>query len=302
MIALGLPFVLWWTAPPTGMSVQGWHVSLTVIGAALAWLFEPVPDFVTALAMTTAWGLLGLAPLSLAFAGFSSSSWFIALAAMGIGAAMSRSGLFFRLVLFFLRILPTTYASYVLGLLAGGVTVTPLVPVPFIRVATMTPLVHELAQALGYPARSRARAGLAAAGFIGFGFFGMAFLTGRVENFFLIGLLGHPDDTRFSWIPWLVDAAPVGGVMLVGAAVMLLTRYKSALTPRVTLDVLQLQRRLLGPLSQREIITLAALAVLLAGLFVEQHLHVDVAWISLAAFIIALAGGVIDRARLSGID
>lgn len=300
VIALGLPFVLWWTAPPTGMSVQGWHVSLTVIGAALAWLFEPVPDFVTALAMTTAWGLLGLAPLSLAFAGFSSSSWFIALAAMGIGAAMSRSGLFFRLVLFFLRILPTTYAAYVLGLLAGGVTVTPLVPVPFIRVATMTPLVHELAQALGYPARSRARAGLAAAGLIGFGFFGMAFLTGRVENFFLIGLLGHPDDTRFSWIPWLVDAAPVGGVMLVGAAVMLLTRYKSALTPRVTLDVLQLQLRLLGPLSQREMITLAALAVLLAGLFVEQHLHVDVAWISLAAFIIALAGGVIDRASFRG--
>jgi di/tricarboxylate transporter len=151
---------------------------------------------------------LGLAPLSLAFAGFSSSSWFIALATMGIGAAMSRSGLFFRLVLFFLRILPTNYAPYVLGLLTGGLGVTPLVPVPFIRVATVTPLVHELAQALGYPARSRARAGLAAAGLIGFGFFGMTFLNGRVENFFLIGLLGHPDDTRFSWIPWLVDGSP----------------------------------------------------------------------------------------------
>jgi len=104
-------------------------------------------------------GLLGLAPLSLAFAGFSSSSWFIALAALGIGAAMSRSGLFFRLVLFFLRILPTNYAAYVLGLLTGGLAVTPLVPVPFIRVATMTPLVHELAQALGYPARSRGASG-----------------------------------------------------------------------------------------------------------------------------------------------
>lgn len=47
-------------------------------------------------------------------------------------------------------------------------------------------------------------------------------------------------------------------------------------------------------------ITLAALAVLIAGLFVEQHLHVDVAWISLAAFVIALAGGVIDRASFRG--
>ena len=300
VIALGVPFGLWWTGPPAGMSMQGWHVSLTVIGAALAWLFEPVPDFVTALAMPTAWGLLGLAPLSLAFAGFSSSSWFVALGAMGIGAAMTRSGLFFRLVLFVLKILPTKYAAYVLGLLAGGLVTTPLVPVPIIRVATITPLVHELAQTLGYPTRSRARAGLAAAGIVGFGFFGMTFLSGRVENFFLIGLLGHPDDTRFSWIPWLVSAAPAGAVTLVGSAVILLALYRSKLAPTVTADVLRLQRHLLGPFSRRELITTAALVVLTVGLFLGQSFHVDVAWISLAAFIFALAGGVIDRASFRG--
>lgn len=299
-IALGVPFGLWWTGPPAGMSVQGWHISLTVLGAALAWLFEPVPDFVTALAMPIAWGLLGLAPLSLAFAGFSSSSWFVAIGAMGIGAAMTRSGLFLRLVLFVLKILPTKYSAYVLGLLVGGLVTTPAVPVPFIRVATITPLVRELAQTLGYPAGSRARAGLAAASIIGFGFFSNIFLTGRVENFFLIGLLGHPDDARFGWIPWLVDAAPAGAVLLAGAAVMLFVLYRSTLAPRATTDVLRLQRYLLGPLSNREIITLAALALLIAGLFLEQNLHVDVAWIALAAFLIVLAGGVIDRANFRG--
>jgi divalent anion:Na+ symporter, DASS family len=299
-IALGVPFGLWWIGPPAGMSVPGWHTSLTIIGAALAWLFEPVPDFVTALAMLISWGLLRLAPLSMAFAGFSSSSWFVALGAMGIGVAMTRSGLFLRLILFVLKILPAQYSAYLLGLLVGGVVTTPAVPVPMIRVATITPLVHELAQTLGYPAGSRTRAGLAAASIIGFGFFGSIFLTGRVENFFLIGLLGHPDDTRFSWIPWLVGAAPAGAVLLVGAAVMLLALYRSKLAPRATIDVLRLQRRLLGPLSPREIITIAALALLIAGLFLEQNLQVDVAWISLAAFLVALAGGVIDRASFRG--
>ena len=299
-IALGVPFGLWWIGPPAGMSMRGWHISVIILGAALAWLFKSVPDFVTALAMPTAWGLLGLAPLSLAFAGFSSSSWFIALGAMGIGAAMTRSGLFLRLVLFVLKILPSRYSAYVFGLLVGGLVTTPVVPVPIIRAATIAPLVHELAQTLSYPAGSRTRAGLAAASIIGFGFFSSIFLTGRVENFFLIGLLGHPDDTRFSWIPWLVDAAPAGAVILAGAAVMLLGLYRSKLAPTVATDVLRLQRHLLGPLSRREIITLAALTLLIAGLFLEQDLHVDVAWISLAAFLIALAGGVIDRASFRG--
>jgi len=35
-------------------------------------------------------------------------------------------------------------------------------------------------------------------------------------------------------------------------------------------------------------------------LFLGQSFHVDVAWISLAAFIFALAGGVIDRASFRG--
>ncbi len=73
-IALGVPFVLWQLDPPSGLSPQGWHVGLVVLGAALAWLFEPLPDFVVTLAMATAWGVAGLASLSLAFAGFASSS------------------------------------------------------------------------------------------------------------------------------------------------------------------------------------------------------------------------------------
>lgn len=296
--ALGVPAVLWWMAPPGALSQKGWHISLTVLGAALAWLFEPVPDFVTALALPTVWGLLGLVPLSLAFAGFSSSSWFVALGAMGVAVAMTRSGLFFRLVLFVLKVLPPRYAAYALGLLTGGIVTTPLVPIPMVRIAAVLPLLHELAQTLGYPAGSRGRAGLAAAGIIGFGFLSNIFLTGRVENFFLIGLL--PSHADFGWGRWFVDAAPAGAVMVLGAAVMLLVLYRSTQVPRVTTDLLRVQRQLLGPLTQRELVTVAALVVLIAGLFLEQRLRVDVAWISLAAFLITLAGGAIDRASFRG--
>ena len=58
-------------APPAGLSVRGWDILLVLVGAAIAWLVEPVPDFAVALAMAAAWGALGLAPLATIFSGFA---------------------------------------------------------------------------------------------------------------------------------------------------------------------------------------------------------------------------------------
>lgn len=55
-VAAGVPLLLWPIPAPGGLSVQGWHVSLIVLGAALGWLFEPLPDFLIALLMAAAWG------------------------------------------------------------------------------------------------------------------------------------------------------------------------------------------------------------------------------------------------------
>lgn len=86
-IALGIPLALWWMPPLSGLSPQGWRVSVIILAAAVAWLFEPVPDFVIALAIPTAWGLAGLVSPAVAFAGFTSSSWLLALGALGLAAA-----------------------------------------------------------------------------------------------------------------------------------------------------------------------------------------------------------------------
>ncbi len=90
-LALGVPAVLWLLPAPSGLSARGWHVLLIVLGAAIGWLFEPVPDFVIALLVPAAWGVSGLAPLSLSFAGFASSSWILAIGALTLAAAMARS-------------------------------------------------------------------------------------------------------------------------------------------------------------------------------------------------------------------
>ncbi len=294
-LALGVPFVLWWLEPPSGLSSQGWHVGLILLGAAIGWLFEPLPDFVIALTMVIAWGVAGLVPLSVAFSGFASSSWLVALGALGLGASMARSGLLFRIALRFLKIFPATHIGQVLGLLIGGALVTPLVPLAIARVATIAPLTQELAQGLGYPAKSRASAGIAFAGLIGYGAFSSVFLTGLAMNFFVLDLLPPPDQARFDWLTWFVSAAPMGAVLLIGALMMLFVLFRPEVTPKTTAATLRLQEQVLGPLSRQELVTIAALVVLLLGLVLQPFLRIDSAWVALSALVLVTAGGVLDR-------
>jgi DASS family divalent anion:Na+ symporter len=298
--ALGLPVALWHATPPPGLDPAGWRILAVMIGAAVAWLFEPVPDFVVTLAMAAAWGLTGLVPLGEAFAGFATSTWLVALGAMGLAAGMVRSGLPFRLALFLLRTFPPTHVGQVMALLAGGFVVTPLVPVGMARVATITPLTQELSDGLGYPRGSRAGAALVFAGFIGYGAFGMVFLTGMAVNFFLLDLLPAGDQLRFGWIGWLLAALPVGVVMLAGAAAVLLSAFRPEVAPRVRADLLRQQRHTLGALSRREKVTIAGLVVLIGGLLFQPVLRVDPGWLAVATLVVVLAGGALSREAFRG--
>lgn len=299
-VSIGVPVILWPLAPPADLGQQGWHVAVILLGAALAWFFEPVPDFVVALAMVAAWGVAGLVPPSLAFAGFVSPSWLVAVGALGLAAAMARSGLLFRIALFLLRIFPATHVGQVLALLVGGFLLTPLVPLGIARVATIAPLAQELAQGLGYPRRSRASAALSFAGLLGYGAFSSIFLTGLAMNFFVFDLLPSPERVRFTWVTWFMSAIPAGAVMFAGAALLLLILLRPEVQPRTTVEMLRRQERVLGHLSRYELVTIAALAVLLIGLLLQPLLHIDAAWLALAALVLVMAGNVLDRERFRG--
>jgi DASS family divalent anion:Na+ symporter len=298
--AVGVPLALWPLPPPDGLSPAGWHVSLIVLGAALGWLLEPVPDFVIALLMAAAWGVAGLAPVPLILSGFASSSWLVSLGAFGLAVAMVRSGLLYRTALQFLTTFPATQVGQVFGLLISGILVTPLVPFGLARIAAVAPLTRDLAQTLGYPAHSRASAALAFAGLVGYGLFSSVFLTGLAMNFFVLDLLPPADRQRFDWLTWLASAAAAGAITFVGAALALLVLFRAEVAPKTSATVLRRQERVLGPMSRHERVTLAALALLLVGLLVQPLLHVDAAWLAVGALAIALAGGSLDREGFRG--
>jgi di/tricarboxylate transporter/CRP-like cAMP-binding protein len=301
-ISIAVPAVLWSLPAPTGLTDAGWHIALVMLGGAVAWLLEPIPDFAVALAMAGAWGVAGLAPPTVAFSGFASSTWIVAVAALGISSAMAASGLLFRASLVLLRVFPPTHRGQLAALLLGSAVLTPLVPTVFGRIATVAPIAHELAQALGYAKRSRASASFAFAAIIGNTFLGPVFLTGVVTNFLILGLLPAGEQARFDWIGWLAAALPAGLVLLVGPAIVLMALPPET-TARASGTVRHSQERTLGRISRRELVSLLALGIFVAGLLLQPVLRLDIASIGLAALLVAIGGGALDRQTFrSGID
>jgi anion transporter len=302
LAAIALPLVLWKVAPPSGLEPAGWRVVLLLVGAAIAWLTEPVPDFAVALALAAAWGATGLVTLAVAFSGFASSSWLLALGALALAAAMARTGLLFRIALLLLRAFPATATGQLFALLFGGVLITPLVPLSVARVAAIMPVASEIGQSLGYAPRSNGSARLAFAGLVGYWYFSSIFLTGLATNFFVVQLLSAADRARFSWIGWLGAAAPVGVLCLVGAAAALLVLFRPERAAARIQDATRRQQRILGPLSRGERIAMGAAGLLLAGLIAQPILNVEPAWLALLALVVVTAGAL-DRERFrAGID
>jgi di/tricarboxylate transporter len=295
LTAVGVPAALWMVAPPAGLTASGWRIGLILLGAALAWFAEPVPDFVAALAMVTAWGLTGLVPLGQSLAGFSSSSYLVALSALGLAAAMVRSGLLYRAALRLLQLFRPSYPGQVLALLVGGLLITPLMPLSIGRVGAVAPLAQELAQNLGYAPGSRGSAGLAFATIYGYAAFSSIFFTGLAMNFYVFALMPSADRAHSSWFVWLVSAAPTGLILLLGTAAVLLVGFRPSEAPQVTAGALERQRRILGPLALAERVTIAAVAVLLVGLVAQPVVRVDSAWVAALALVMVLGGGVLAR-------
>jgi di/tricarboxylate transporter len=292
-IAAAIPLFAWWTPPPAGLTPQGWRVILIILGAAVGWLLEPVPDFVTILLMAAAWGAAGLAPLASIFDGFVSSSWILGLGALTLAAAMVRSGLMFRASLAVLRWFPSGPRGQIIALLVGGLLITPLVPLAVGRVAAIAPFTRELARGMGYRDHSPGGAALAIAGVLGYSAFSSIFLTGLAMNFFVLELFPETERLQATWLVWLTRAAPTGLVFLVGSALALLAWFRpgaGGASRRV-----QDQEHVLGPLTSREFVTIGALAVMIVGFLALPLLHVNPAWFAVGALSLAIGGGGLTR-------
>ena len=281
--------------PPAGLSQPGVRFLAVLVAGTVLWIRGRPPDYVVALGMGAAWVLLGVAPPQVAFSGFAGSTWFLLLGVLGLSAALSRSGLLYRITLAIVRGFPATFPGQTVALAVAGTVGTLFVPLITPRVALMAPVALGLSDSLGYPARSRGSTGLALAAFTGVCLTTTLFLTGTATCLTAWRILPDAARAEITWGRWLAGALVVESVTLAGALAWIVWRYRPRDARPVPASLVDAQLRLLGPWSRQEIITAALAAALLLGWAAQPWHGVDPAWLSVGALIVLISTRVLDR-------
>lgn len=281
--------------PPGELTPQAMQALGLLVWAIFYWVGHVWDDYIVAMFMAVGWVALGLVPFETAFATFHSSTWWLMLGALGLGAGVASSGLLRRSTLLMLKLLPATYVGQTLALAVTGAIFCPAIPSVIAKVSIAGKFIPELGRGMGFAPRSRQMAGLFLAMYLGFVLVAPMYLTATSVNISVYELLPKVEQQRMTWGFWLVAAAPVTLVAAVlgYAALVFFCRPKDAvLSDR---SVVEKELASLGPLTSPELITLWVLVVSVL-LWVTESLHGQrPATVALAGFAVLLASGVVNK-------
>jgi anion transporter len=301
MLALG-----WALPPPAGLSAPAWHALVVLLAALPALMLDALLEGVLALLIAGGWVVLGVTTPAVALTGFASTNWVLVVAVLIIGAAITSTGVLYRLALESIAHMRGGFPGEVTALSLAGLLIGPAVPNGTSRVIMIAPMLQELVEALGYRTQSKAAAGLAMAVLIGFGQMAAVFLTSSNTAMLVLAVLpaGARDDVN--WITWALYGAPTNIILFFGLVASIIWLYRPPATERQASSKraasLALQRALLGPMSREEKIALGVGIGMLVG-FMTQPLHgVDPSWIAVLAAGVLAATHVVTVNTLRAVN
>ncbi len=205
-VVLGLTFGL--LCPDIGLSEQGVRCLAILLGAIVWWVAGVLPTYATGVVMVALFAMVAGIDSSVALSAFSASTWWLLVAAFGLGAGMKRSGLLKRMALAIVRMFPNTFVAQVTGLFAAGTIVGPLVPSMAAKASMLTPLAQGVGDALGYERFGKPMQGLFLATFCSIRSVAPAVLSASIIGYALLGLLPEGVRAQFDMLHWFLAALP----------------------------------------------------------------------------------------------
>jgi anion transporter len=301
MLALG-----WALPPPAGLSAPAWHALVVLLAALPALMLDALLEGVLALLIAGGWVVLGVTTPAVALTGFASTNWVLVVAVLIIGAAITSTGVLYRLALESIAHMRGGFPGEVTALSLAGLLIGPAVPNGTSRVIMIAPMLQELVEALGYRPQSKAAAGLAMAVLIGFGQMAAVFLTSSNTAVLVLAVLPAGAHADVNWITWALYGAPTNIILFFGLVASIIWLYRPPATERQASSKraasLALQRALLGPMSREEKIALGVGIGMLVG-FMTQPLHgVDPSWIAVLAAGVLAATHVVTVNTLRAVN
>ena len=303
LLGVGVWCYLWFVMPDIGLEPAATKQLAFIALTLIFWMFRVFPEYGVALLFAIGMIISGLGQPETVLGGFANSSWFMTLGVLGLGAAITSSGLFYRLSLQLVRVFPLSYRWQIVAMGVMGIVVMALIPQQSARTAIISQMLMNLSESLGYKNPSKASTGLFVASFLGLGQLGFLFLTGSTTSLIAWGLLPEEVREQFSWGYWFYAASVP--TLVVAAVVILATLilYRPESQPRISYKMVQTQLQILGPLSLHEWITLGVLCLTLAGWLSKSYHNIDGAWVALSALCVLINTGVLGWGMMKkGID
>ena len=303
ILGLTIGGFLWFGQPDIGLDASAIKLLGLISATLIFWVFRTLPDYGVALIFAMIVILTKLESPQTVMGGFASTTWFMTLGVLGLGAAITGSGLFYRLSLHLVRMFPLSYYWQIFATGIMGVVVMALIPQQTARTVITSQMLVNLSESLGYKTPSRASTGLFVASFLGLGQLGFLFLTGSTTSLIAWGLLPADVRAQFTWGYWFVAALPPTIVVIIIVLLCAIFIYRPESQPKISYTMVRTQLNILGRLSFKEWISLGVLLFTVGGWLTAPYHGIDGAWIAIIAFAVLVNTGVIDWNMLrKGID
>ena len=303
VLGLSVGAYLWFGEPEIGLEPAATKLLGLIATTLIFWVFRVLPDYGVALLFAMIVILTKLETAPTVMGGFASTTWFMTLGVLGLGAAITGSGLFYRLSLHLVRLFPLSYYWQIFATGIMGVVVMALIPQQTARTVITSQMLVNLSESLGYKTPSRASTGLFVASFLGLGQLGFLFLTGSTTSLIAWGLMPADVREQFTWGYWFLAALPPTLIVIVIVLACTIFLYRPESQPKISYTMVRTQLNILGRLSHKEWISLAALCFTVTGWLTVPYHGIDGAWIAIIAFAILVNTGILDwNLMRKGID
>ncbi|UUX34712.1 SLC13 family permease [Fundicoccus culcitae] len=280
---------------PAPMGETGMITLGILIAGVLLMLFNVLDEYVAFLFVVAFWAIFQVTDFGIIFSVFSSTTTWLLIGALGIGAAASSSGLMRRLALYLMRIFPTTFVGQSTALLVSGILIGPFIPSTTAKAAIVGPVARSVSEAMGYEPGSRGAGGIFASFYTGYISTAPAFLSASFASYAIVGLL--PDDiaARYTWMGWFISALPWAIVFTILAYFSIILLYKPKNEVEISSDYVENELAEMGGWSFNEKLVATVLVVCLAFWMTETVHGIHASMIALIGCAIVLGAGVVTR-------
>ncbi len=269
-IAAGL--VVAFLPPPEGLTREAMIALGISLWAIVFWIAQVFSLFLTSMLMCAFFALTKVVPFPQAFSGFSNSTLWFMIAALGMSLALTKSGLMKRFAYNIMRFFAPTFKGQVLGLIVSGIAINPFIPSTTAKLSMGAPIAKSVGEAMGYENQSRGIHGLFLAVVTGFMLMSVCFISANFFGYIAFGALPQAVQAEFNWIKWFTGMIPWGVVVGTGCFFSILALYKpeqdSALSKEYIVDELGK----MGPLTKEEKFTMLIFLIAVV-LWATERLH-----------------------------